>query len=39
LQPTTLAGIVEVMKKSANPVLPRSRAEIGGLFAGVGRKR
>ncbi|MFD9738917.1 SAM-dependent methyltransferase [Umezawaea sp. NPDC059074] len=34
LQPTETAGIVEVMKRSANPVFPRTRAEIAALFAG-----
>jgi hypothetical protein len=34
LQPAEMAGIVEVMKKSANPVFPRTHAEISGLLAG-----
>jgi hypothetical protein len=34
LQPAEMAGIVEVMKKSANPVFPRTHAEITDLFAG-----
>ncbi|SDH36371.1 O-Methyltransferase involved in polyketide biosynthesis [Lentzea fradiae] len=34
LQPAEMAGIVEVMKKSQNPMFPRTRAEIEGLFAG-----
>ncbi|MEU4802591.1 SAM-dependent methyltransferase [Actinosynnema sp. NPDC023587] len=34
LQPVEMAGIVEVMKKSTNPVHPRSLAEITEFFAG-----
>ncbi|NUT94698.1 MAG: hypothetical protein HOY78_22025 [Saccharothrix sp.] len=34
LQPVEMAGIVEVMKKSTNPVFPRTRAEITALFEG-----
>jgi len=34
LQPAEMVGIVEVMSRSANPMFPRSHAEITGLFAG-----
>ncbi|CCH28877.1 SAM-dependent methyltransferase [Actinosynnema sp. NPDC047251] len=34
LQPVEMAGIVEVMKKSMNPMFPRSCAEITALFSG-----
>ncbi|MBB5957865.1 hypothetical protein FHS29_004460 [Saccharothrix tamanrassetensis] len=34
LQPAEMAGIVEVMKKSMNPMYPRSRAEITDLLTG-----
>ncbi len=34
LQPAEMAGIVEVMKKSMNPMFPRTHAEITDLFAG-----
>jgi hypothetical protein len=34
LQPEEMAGIVEVMKKSQNPMYPRTRSEIERLFAG-----
>ncbi|GLZ33899.1 hypothetical protein Lesp02_60870 [Lentzea sp. NBRC 105346] len=34
LQPEEMAGIVEVMKKSMNPMYPRTKAEISGLFSG-----
>nr|BFE54500.1 SAM-dependent methyltransferase [Saccharothrix mutabilis subsp. capreolus] len=34
LQPVETAGIVEVMKKSLNPVFPRTHAEITALFDG-----
>ncbi|MCS7476425.1 SAM-dependent methyltransferase [Umezawaea endophytica] len=34
LQPVEMAGIVEVMKRSANPVFPRSHAEVHGFFLG-----
>jgi hypothetical protein len=34
LQPAEMAGIVEVMTKSANPMFPRSHAEIVELFDG-----
>ena len=34
LQPEEMAGIVEVMKKSQNPMFPRTKAEIEGLFDG-----
>ncbi|MFI9813698.1 SAM-dependent methyltransferase [Saccharothrix variisporea] len=34
LQPVEMAGVVEVMKKSMNPVFPRTRAEITALFEG-----
>jgi hypothetical protein len=34
LQPEEMAGIVEVMKKSQNPMFPRTRSEIEGLLGG-----
>ncbi|MEU5695663.1 SAM-dependent methyltransferase [Actinosynnema sp. NPDC020468] len=34
LQPAEMAGVVEVMKRSANPMFPRSHAEITALFDG-----
>ena len=34
LQPDEMAGIVEVMKKSMNPMFPRTHAEITSLFEG-----
>ncbi|SES12672.1 SAM-dependent methyltransferase [Lentzea albida] len=34
LQPEEMAGIVEVMKKSQNPMYPRTKAEIEALFDG-----
>lgn len=34
LQPEEMAGVVEVMKKSANPMYPRTHAEITALFEG-----
>jgi len=34
LQPEEMAGIVEVMKKSQNPMHPRTKSEIAALFAG-----
>ncbi|MEU3647094.1 SAM-dependent methyltransferase [Lentzea sp. NPDC034063] len=34
LQPAEMAGIVEVMKKSQNPMYPRTKSEIEALFAG-----
>ncbi|MGW4209658.1 SAM-dependent methyltransferase [Lentzea sp. NPDC004789] len=34
LQPEEMAGVVEVMKKSQNPMFPRTRTEIEGLLAG-----
>jgi hypothetical protein len=34
LQPREMAGIVEVMERSANPLFPRSSAEIGEFLAG-----
>ncbi|WNV83426.1 SAM-dependent methyltransferase [Umezawaea sp. Da 62-37] len=34
LQPVEMAGVVEVMKGSMNPMFPRTLAEITGLFAG-----
>ncbi|MBW4721727.1 SAM-dependent methyltransferase [Saccharothrix obliqua] len=34
LQPAEMAGIVEVMKRSMNPMYPRTHAEITDLFAG-----
>ncbi|MFJ8966370.1 SAM-dependent methyltransferase [Lentzea sp. NPDC102401] len=34
LQPKEMAGIVEVMKKSQNPMYPRTKSEIEALFAG-----
>ncbi|HUQ59820.1 SAM-dependent methyltransferase [Lentzea sp.] len=34
LQPEEMAGVVEVMKKSQNPMFPRTREEIEALFAG-----
>ncbi|GAA0258630.1 SAM-dependent methyltransferase [Saccharothrix mutabilis subsp. mutabilis] len=34
LQPAEMAGIVEVMRKSPNPVFPRTHAEITALFDG-----
>ncbi|MGW6446830.1 SAM-dependent methyltransferase [Lentzea sp. NPDC055074] len=34
LQPEEMAGIVEVMKKSQNPMYPRSKGEIEALFDG-----
>ncbi|MFD1147230.1 SAM-dependent methyltransferase [Saccharothrix hoggarensis] len=34
LQPEEMAGIVAVMKNSANPMFPRTHAEITGLFEG-----
>ncbi|WP_309112997.1 SAM-dependent methyltransferase [Saccharothrix sp.] len=34
LQPVEMAGVVEVMKKSMNPVFPRTHEEITALFAG-----
>ncbi|MDX8034991.1 SAM-dependent methyltransferase [Lentzea sp. BCCO 10_0856] len=34
LQPEEMAGVVEVMKKSQNPMFPRTRTEIEGLFDG-----
>ncbi len=32
LQPEAMAGVVEVMKKSQNPMYPRTKAEIEGFF-------
>ncbi|MDX8146464.1 SAM-dependent methyltransferase [Lentzea sp. BCCO 10_0061] len=34
LQPEEMAGIVEVMKKSQNPMYPRTKSEIEALLAG-----
>ncbi|MFD4670136.1 SAM-dependent methyltransferase [Lentzea sp. NPDC058450] len=34
LQPEEMAGIVEVMKQSQNPMYPRTKSEIEALFAG-----
>ncbi len=34
LQPAEMAGIVEVMRRSTNPMFPRSSAEIGEFFTG-----
>ena len=34
LQPEEMAGIVEVMKKSQNPIFPRTRTEVEGFFSG-----
>jgi hypothetical protein len=34
LQPEAMAGIVEVMKKSQNPMYPRTKSEIEALFDG-----
>jgi len=34
LQPEEMAGVVEVMKRSQNPMFPRTKAEIAGLLAG-----
>ncbi|KJK53433.1 hypothetical protein UK23_00030 [Lentzea aerocolonigenes] len=34
LQPEEMAGVVEVMKKSQNPMFPRTKTEIEGLFHG-----
>ncbi len=34
LQPEEMAGVVEVMKKSQNPMFPRTKTEIEGLFDG-----
>jgi hypothetical protein len=34
LQPEEMAGVVEVMKKSQNPMFPRTKTEIEGLFGG-----
>ncbi|MFD4643290.1 SAM-dependent methyltransferase [Lentzea sp. NPDC058436] len=34
LQPEEMAGVVEVMKKSQNPMYPRTRSEIEALFDG-----
>ncbi|SEQ63735.1 S-adenosyl methyltransferase [Lentzea xinjiangensis] len=34
LQPAEMAGVVEVMKKSQNPMFPRTKGEIEGLFGG-----
>lgn len=34
LQPEEMAGVVEVMKKSQNPMFPRTRTEIEGFFGG-----
>ena len=34
LQPEEMAGVVEVMRKSANPMFPRTHAEITALFEG-----
>src|SRR5688572_4497519 len=34
LQPEEMAGIVEVMKKSQNPMYPRTKSEIEALFSG-----
>ena len=34
LQPEEMARVVEVMKKSQNPMYPRTKAEIEALFAG-----
>ncbi|WP_330270173.1 SAM-dependent methyltransferase [Lentzea sp. NBC_00516] len=34
LQPEEMAGVVEVMKKSQNPMYPRTKSEIEALFAG-----
>jgi hypothetical protein len=34
LQPEEMAGVVEVMKKSMNPMFPRSHGEIVDLFDG-----
>ncbi|MGI5501942.1 SAM-dependent methyltransferase [Lentzea sp. CA-135723] len=34
LQPEEMAGIVEVMKQSQNPMYPRTKSEIAALFAG-----
>ncbi|MFS8100229.1 SAM-dependent methyltransferase [Lentzea alba] len=34
LQPEEMAGIVEVMKKSQNPMFPRTKPEIEGFFGG-----
>jgi hypothetical protein len=34
LQPEEMAGVVEVMKKSQNPMFPRTKSEIAGLFGG-----
>lgn len=34
LQPEEMAGIVEVMKKSQNPMYPRTKSEIEALFDG-----
>ncbi|SDK32888.1 S-adenosyl methyltransferase [Lentzea albidocapillata subsp. violacea] len=34
LQPEEMAGVVEVMKKSQNPMYPRTKSEIEGLFSG-----
>jgi hypothetical protein len=34
LQPEEMAGIVEVMKKSQNPMFPRTKSEIEELFRG-----
>ncbi|ANZ35171.1 hypothetical protein BBK82_02890 [Lentzea guizhouensis] len=34
LQPEEMAGVVEVMKKSQNPMFPRTMSEIEGFFAG-----
>jgi hypothetical protein len=34
LQPEEMAGVVEVMKKSQNPMFPRTKSEIEGLFSG-----
>ncbi|WP_394621928.1 SAM-dependent methyltransferase [Lentzea sp. JNUCC 0626] len=34
LQPEEMAGIVEVMKQSQNPMYPRTKSEVEALFAG-----
>ena len=34
LQPEEMAGVVEVMKKSQNPMYPRTKSEIEGLLGG-----
>jgi hypothetical protein len=34
LQPEQMAGVVEVMRKSQNPMYPRTKTEIAGLFEG-----